>query len=362
MTDTPHPLAEAFRQSSRGDVIEVEPGTYPGFLMGFNNPHRQDNVFDGVQGVVLRARLPRTVTLDSGGSDTLLIQQPVDGPHFRDIAFVGLRIRTGGSAAVRFDSGGRYHGFEFHDIHITGEGRTPKWGVRIFSAGDVVFDGCLIEEIPLEHGIYSSNNIGPFLVQNTTIRNVGRAAIQLREVELSEAPVLPSAGRTIIRNNCFINPGRNDGASALTLTGCDVVDVVGNMFVSGFGDAHNSRGAIVAFGTPLYGKAFANGCITLTRNTMLWRNPDRAVVALSSTNRILMRGNTIATDTQVHPALDLSVAGAGPANRRVAVSGTDFGRGAFEARFKVRRLGSLLSDSEIEALEPGPHAATRCND
>ncbi|MFT5049119.1 MAG: hypothetical protein ACI8QZ_000509 [Chlamydiales bacterium] len=363
-TPSAHPIAEAFRQSDRGEIIAVEPGVYGGFLLGLNNPHRDDVVSFGVQGVVLRARVPGTVTIETQGSDTILIQQPQNSEPFRDIAFVDLTIRTGDAAAVRFGQGGPYWGFHFHRVQITGAGRNALWGVRIYSGGDILFDECLIEDIPLEHGIYASNNVGAFTVKDSTIRNVGRAAIQFREVSTSEVPGIgPSRGRTRILNNTFVNTGKNDGASALTLRGTHLVQVIGNTFMNGFGPDAHSRGAVVASGAPLYGKPFANHCLLMLRNQILYRNPDRALVAISSTGRVMLRANTLATDTVIHPALDLSVPGAGPLNGRLAMLRNSFGRGAMQAHIKVRRFGNtLLTPAEIAALAPNDGFSWRCAD
>jgi len=363
-TPSVHPLAEAFRQSDRGEIISVDPGVYEGFLLGLNNPHRDDVVFSGVQGVVLRARIPGTVTIDTNGSDTILIQQPQDSPPFRDIAFVDLTIRTGTAAAVRFGQGDPYWGFHFHRVHITGAGKYPLWGVRIHSGGDILFDECLIEDIALEHGIYASNNAGAFTVKDSTIRNVGRAAIQFREISLNEASdAIPSRGRTRILNNWFVNTGKNDGASALTLRGTHIVDVIGNVFLNGFGSDPHSRGAVVASGTPLYGKPYANHCLLMLRNRIMYRNPDRAVVAISSTQSAMLRANTIATNTVIYPALDLSVPGGGPINGRLALARNDFGRGAMQARIMVRRFGnSVLTLDEIDSLAPSDGFSWRCTD
>ena len=359
---TAHPIAKAFRLSRRGDVIELEPGNYRGFLMGNSNPHRQDNVPEGVQRIVVRARIPGSVQLTTPGSDTIIIQQPADSVPFADIAFVGLEIETGTASAIRFSKADTYWGFEFHDIHITGGDRNPLWGVRIYSAGDTLFNRVLIEDITFEHGIYASNNVGRFVVRDSTIRNVGRAAIQLREVDLNEEPsIQPSSGKVRILNNVFEDTGKYDGASALTLQGSHIVEVIGNAFINGFGPDMRSRGAIVASSDPKYGKSHANECLLLQDNLIFYQNPDRAVVSVTSTGNAMLRDNVVVTNSVIYPAVDIDVAGRGPLNGTFSMTGTVFDRHTVATPKRVRDMGQLLSTMQIRALAPPPSFSWRCD-
>jgi len=106
----------------------------------------------------------------------------------------------------------------------------PKWGLAPFYTSDWIFDGGVIMNVGVEHGVYLHNTVGDTRFSNTIITRVGRTAIQKadRRIENPYDPVLvgtggdtggPGQGQVIYRNVQASETALNDGGGSYTIVG-----------------------------------------------------------------------------------------------------------------------------------------------
>ncbi len=326
-----NPIADALDLAGPGTVINLDPGDYPGFTLGFgkNQPWSADTS-GGHPGSPVRVVGSGRVRIrpKDGGGDTLSIDQKQPNGHF---VFKNLEFEPGYRAAIMFfqQRGGRTHdGFHFEDCdiigsfdHATGAGKKSKWAVWGQNMNDFVFRGfsrpARIENIQQEHGFYIQNPQGPILIENVRARRLGRTFCQFTA---REKDGLPGIGAVTVKNcdveDIGLSPwDGHKGGSAFTVAGRMTGPVLfeRNRYRAGFA-AELKRltkngmpygtGALVVWDA---GERVPNAAVTLRDNDFEFAEGcgDRPVVAIGGCDRVSIVGANRFVSGGPQPALSL---------------------------------------------------------
>jgi hypothetical protein len=235
-TASTNPIAEALRNASPGSVIEVEPGDYPSFRLGFGRGAENADVSGTkVSPIVVRALAqgPGRVRIRTKGkSDALMIDQKKPVAY---ITFEGLEFEPGYRSAVIFyrQHGGAVHrGFRFVDCdiiggwdHVKAAGVQSKWGVSGHRIADFEWIGLrrpsIIRDLKSEHGFYLQNCAGNVTIENVEATRLGRTFCQFT-ARSSDGPA--GLGHVVVKNCRISDTGiaagdAYKGGSAFTITG-----------------------------------------------------------------------------------------------------------------------------------------------
>ena len=310
--DSPNAIPRALEFAAPGAVVELLPGTYPPFKIGFGN-HDPENsrTVGGQPGLPIVIRGRQGVRVEHRDrADTLGISHtvPVAHIHFENIEFV-----PGYRSAIMFydlEDTQAHVGFHFYDCRIVGRwdhptktGETSKWGVLGHDLSDFVFAGrngrAVVRDIRLEHGFYLQSPRGNITLENIDASRLGRCFVQITARERSGPP---GRGLVTIRNNHVNDTGISDwdnfkGGSAFTIAGgleyCTIL-VEGNRYRAGFdpklvhltgeGAAYGT-GALVAWDG---GEARPNGNLLLRGNDFEIEKSagDRPLVKIGACERV----------------------------------------------------------------------------
>lgn len=247
-----HPIVAALAKAGPGSVIEIAPGAYRSFSIGFSKP----NAFNAGsvsgrpgQPITLRASGEVRILADEKTSDTIAIAQQVPCAH---ITFEGFTIEAGYRAGVMFYKVGpdqTHDGFRFVDCsirggfdHATAQGRNSKWGVWGHKLNDFEFRGvrapAVVRDIRAEHAFYLQNSSGLTVLENVHGIRLGRTFAQFT-ARPSDGP--PGSGtirveRCYVEDACIAAGDNYKGGSALTLAGRHAGTVIfkNNVVRSGF--------------------------------------------------------------------------------------------------------------------------------
>lgn len=230
------PIAEALRHAGPGSVIDVGPGDYPAFRLGFGRG-RQNADASGTEFAPITVRAlgragQRARIRAKGGSDALMIDQKKPVAY---ITFEGLEFEPGYRSAVIFyrQAGGAVHrGFRFLDCdiiggwdHVKAAGAKSKWGVSGHRIADFEWSGrtrpSIIRDLKNEHAFYLQNCAGDVLIQNVEATRLGRTFCQFT-ARSSDGP--PGLGNITVRDCRISDTGlaagdAYKGGSAFTVTG-----------------------------------------------------------------------------------------------------------------------------------------------
>jgi len=246
----PNPIAFALQRSGPGSMIQVQPGDYPSFAVGFDKQSPWNaRTSGGTAGQPVVVRGLGGVRIRRSGNDTIAISQGVRNGH---ITFENLEIEPGDRAGIMFYKCGpnqMHEGYRFYDCdilgawdHRTASGVTSKWGVWGHSLKDFEFKGrtrpARIENLRHEHGFYLQNPRGDMTIENVAAARLGRTFCQFT-ARANEGP--EGVGTITVRNcrvtDCCIAAGDNyKGGSAFTVAGRITGTVVfeRNVYRSGF--------------------------------------------------------------------------------------------------------------------------------
>ncbi len=260
-----NPIARALELAQPGSVIDLAPGEYPAFAIGFGQA-ADDNAITtgGANGrpIIVRAHGKVKIRRHRDGGDTIaLVQQK----RFGYVTFEGLTIEASYRAAVMFyavEPGQSHDAIRFLDCHIEGnydhlrkQGADSKWGVYGRALRDFEWRGqrgrSTIRDLQHEHAFYLQNPAGDILIENTDASLLGRTFLQVVS-RPHEGP--PGNGRITLRNNriedACVAPGDNfKGGCTLTFAGRHrgTVWLENNVIRTGFDD---ERRALTAPGDP----------------------------------------------------------------------------------------------------------------
>ncbi len=260
-------IAAALSKAGPGTVIELSPGVYEPFSIGFGKPASWNaQTSGGLPGQPITVRANGDVRIAGNKtSDTIAIQQAQRCAH---ITFEGLTIEPGYRAGVMFyrcNPGQMHEGFRFIDCKILGgydhrteSGHATKWGVWGHSLKDFEFRGlrapAVVRDIRNEHAFYLQNSCGDVTIENVSAARLGRTFVQFT-ARASDGP--PGRGtirveRCVVEDACIASGDNYKGGSALTLAGNHAGTVIfkNNRVRSGFAKelAHLTR-AGAPFGT-----------------------------------------------------------------------------------------------------------------
>jgi len=235
-TPSTDPIAEALRNAGPGSVIDVEPGDYPSFRLGFGRGAQNADT-SGTEFAPIRVRAlgsgPKRVRIRTkGGSDALMIDQKKPVAY---ITFEGLEFEPGYRSAIIFyrQGGDAVHrGFRFLDCdiiggwdHVKAAGVQSKWGVSGHRIADFEWSGVsrpsIIRDLKNEHGFYLQNCAGDVTIQNVEATRLGRTFCQFT-ARSSDGPA--GLGHITVKNCRISNTGlaagdAYKGGSAFTVTG-----------------------------------------------------------------------------------------------------------------------------------------------
>ena len=325
-----NPIAAALGQARPGDVVELGPGTYPGFSIGFNKDAPWNaRTSGGRPGLPVTVRgVGGLVRIDPrGGGDTIALSQAHKNGFFR---FENLEIVAGSRAAIMFFKAGGdqvYEGFEFFDCdidggydHVAKRGRNSKWGVWGHSLKDFVFAGRMrpatVTDIRREHAFYLQNPKGDITLENIHAARLGRTFCQFT-ARPGDGP--PGVGTITVRNcrvedACIAEGDGYKGGSAFTVAGRLTGDLIfeDNSYHAGMtpGIARLTRpgqpygtGAFVAWD----GGGQPNGRLVLRNNTFVMApgTGDRPVVSIGGCREVRIEGNNRFTSGGRVPCLEL---------------------------------------------------------
>jgi hypothetical protein len=248
-----NPIARALEASQPGSVIELAPGDYPAFAVGFSKPADDNAVTSGGSAgrpVRVRARgAPVRILPHAQGGDTIAFVQQVPHGH---LVFEGLTILPSYRAAVMFYQCApqqSYASIHFLDCHIEGgfdhlrqRGPRSKWGVWGQGLSDFQWRGLRgrskVLGIQEEHAFYLQNPRGPIWIENVDARELGRTFLQLT-ARAEEGP--PGRGKVVVKNCriedvCLSAGDGFKGGSALTFAGRHqgTIWLEGNVVRAGF--------------------------------------------------------------------------------------------------------------------------------
>jgi hypothetical protein len=309
----PNPIAAALRSAKPGSRIELEPGDYPGFGIGFKKQAPWNAQISGgtkAAPIVVHGKgLVRIV----GKGDTISVSQDVKNGF---ITFENLVIVPGYRAGVIFAQGRGdwvHEGYRFYDCdilgewnHLTDSGNSSKWGLWGQSLKDFEFKGVTrparVRDIRREHGFYILNPRGDVTIENVEAARLGRTFCQFTARARNGAP---GVGTLTVRNcrveDCCLAAGDNfKGGSAFTVAGRLTGTIVfeRNTYRAGFvpelarltkPGAPYGTGAFVAWDG---GEAEPNGTLILADNRFEFAPGcgDRALVALGGCRVVELRG------------------------------------------------------------------------
>ncbi len=249
--NTRQSIAAALSKAGPGSVIELAPGVYEAFSIGFNKPSAWNVRASGglpSQPVIVRGN--GNVTIAAGkASDTIAISQAIRCGHF---TFEGLTIEAGYRAGVMFYKCGpdqQHDGFRFIDCkilggynHLQAQGRPSKWGVWGHNLKDFEFRGsrapAVVRDIRSEHAFYLQNSRGDITIENVHAHRLGRTFAQFTARENDGAPGTGTirVERCHIEDACIAAGDNYKGGSAITLAGRHVGTVIfkNNVVRAGF--------------------------------------------------------------------------------------------------------------------------------
>lgn len=330
-----NPIADALRQARPGSVIELDPGTYPPFTMGFqsNSPANVKVSGEPGQPIVVAGKGPGVQIYGVEG-DTIAIDQahPVAYITFRNLAIV-----PGKRAGVMFyqRGDGRVHrGFTFEDCdilgrydHLKGVGKRSRWGVWGHRLVDFRFAGvsrpARIEDISDEHAFYLLNCEGTVTIERVHASNLGRTFCQFT-ARAAQGP--PGTADVVVRDcvvedACISRLDGFKGGAAFTLAGRlpGTFLFENNVYKAGFREPYR---ALTTPGRPYGTGAFAawesdeegpNGLLVLRDNQFGFATGcgDRPVVSIGACARVLIVGQNRFHSGSDQPALELD-----PVNRQ----------------------------------------------
>ena len=327
-----NPIKSALELAGPGTIIELNPGDYPAFGIGFSKKSPWNAQASGgtpIKPVIVRAKGRVRVVPGKHGGDTITINQAVPNGHF---LFQGITIVPGYRAGLFFfklEHGASHEGFRFWDCNIEGEwnhignsGRTSKWGVWGHSLKDFEFVGkrtpSIIRDLRYEHGFYIQNPRGNVLIENVQAYRLGRTFCQFTARVRDGA----AGTGTILVKNCDVRDvglSRDDGfkgGAAFTIAGRlgGIVQLENNRYRAGF-DAQ-----LTQLTRP--GKPYGTGAVAIwdagetERNTLVVLKDndfefaqncgDRAVVSIGGCERAQLLGkNRFVAGNRQRPALEL---------------------------------------------------------
>jgi hypothetical protein len=343
-----NPIADALERAGPGSLVDLGPGDYPAFTIGFgrDTPANADTS-GGLPGRPIVVRGSGTTRV-VGQDDTIAIDQRRPNGY---ITFRDLTIVPGTRAGVIFyrQDGERAHvGYSFEDCDVLGDwdalrvtGTRSKWGVWGHSLSDFRFVGtrrpARVERLALEHAFYLQNQRGPITIENVHARELGRTFVQITARE-SEGP--PARGDIVLRDCEVEDVGLaagddHKGGSAFTFAG----RIQGTILVercryrAGFraelraltvGDAPYGTGALVAWQG---GESEPNDTLILHDDRFEFAPGcgDRPVVSIGGCRRVSIVGECAFVSGGMQPALALDPVESdgrltSPANGRVVLA------------------------------------------
>ena len=229
-----NPIAAALSRSRPGDVIQLAPGDYPAFAIGFKKDADWNaRTSGGMPGQPVTVRGTGKVRIVGGGSgDTIGFSQQVPNRH---ITFENLTIVPAGRAALMFNKASAnqvYEGFRFYDCDILGSwnhafdsGKTSKWGVWGHSLKDFEFAGrrrpAVIRDIRHEHAFYLQNPRGDVTIRNVQATQLGRTFCQFTARPNEGRPGVGTitVADCVIEDVCIAKGDGYKGGSAMTFAG-----------------------------------------------------------------------------------------------------------------------------------------------
>lgn len=323
-----HPIVAALEGSQPGSLIQLQPGDYGPFTLGFDNVKPNNSRTNGgAEGV--------PVIIDGGGrarivgrdGDAISINQQIPVQY---VTFRNLTIQPGARAGVLFfkQNGPIHRGFAFEDVdiiasfdHATGQGGKSKWGVWGHSLADFRYAGvrrpARIENIRYEHAFYLQNPRGDMTIENVHARQLGRTFCQFT-ARRSEGP--EGVGKITVRDCVVEDVGLSEwdgykGGSAFTVAGRlrGTILFENNQYRAGFertltrltkGGKPYGTGAFVAWRAP--GEE-PNGTLILRDNEFRFADGcgDRPVVSIGGCDKVLIIGNNRFYSGGSQPALSL---------------------------------------------------------
>jgi hypothetical protein len=328
-----NPIAQALAICAPGGLIELAPGDYPSFAVGFAKPSDWNAATSGgtrSSPITVRAMGDVRIVPRSSG-DTIAIAQQVTCGY---ITFEGLTIVCGYRAGVMFykcGAGEQHQGFRFRDCnldggfdHVRGEGQNSKWGVWGHSLADFEFRGVrsrvYVRNLRHEHGFYIQNSQGDVLIEKVDAGRLGRTFVQFT-ARPGDGP--PGRGTITVRDCsvedvCIARGDDYKGGSAFTVAGRHAGKLVfeRNRYRAGFvrGVAALTREG-VPYGTGAFvawdARGEPNGTLILRDNDFEFAAGcgDRPVVSLggcrevqiSGKNRFVSGGNAVALEIDPPP-------------------------------------------------------------
>ncbi len=205
-----NPIARALELSKPGTLIELAPGDYPAFAVGFERPADDNAITNGganSRPVTVRALGRVRVLRHADGGDTIaFVQQKRHG----FLIFEGLTIQASYRTAVIFyevGPGQSHDSIHFLDCHIEGgydhlrrTGKESKWGVYGRALKDFQWRGVrgrsTIHDIQHEHAFYLQNPAGDIRIENVDASRLGRTFLQVTS-RIAQGP--PGAGKITVR-------------------------------------------------------------------------------------------------------------------------------------------------------------------
>lgn len=382
----PNPIATALSMAGPGSRIELLPGDYPGFSIGFNtnDPHNARSAGgDRHSPVVVEARMGVRIVPKPNPGDTISIHQDVRNGH---VTFRGLEIMPGTRAGIMFfkQGGGRTHdGYRFLDCHIRGNfdhvakrGKRSRWGVWGHNMRDFEFRGergrAVIEKIGDEHAFYIQNPRGDITIENVDARYLGRTFCQFTARKREGGP---GVGNITIRNCKVEDVGLGGpwdgfkGGTAFTVAGRITGTILfeRNIYRAGFDPRYRvltkapapyGTGALVAWDG---GEKESNGTLVLKDNDFEFAKGcgDRAVVSIGACRDVQIVGNNRFIAGGKEPALALDPVTRGqnprlvnPPNGKVFVAPTTRVEGLLTVRGEEAPLASLSAPRKFKKRTP----------
>jgi hypothetical protein len=308
VTSSTYPLADALAASQPGDVILLDDGVHPGFMIGstsgsgYNAGEVHDVDICGSANTTIMPPVDWT-------SDTLAIVDQVPTSHLR---FWHLRIEGGTRAAVMFFQPGAtsstiYEGFHFNDVvidggynHETGTGLASKWGVLSYHLADFRWIGGGVNNIKREHAFYFHNNAGDVLIQGVSSRHTGRTFVQVVQ---RAGEGMQGAGVLTVEDCVIEDCALTDGGSCITVAGhAGGAIIQNNTLIMGAnpaldrgGSSFPATGAIVVWApndADIWSNlTYQNGPVTVLGNDFEVQDGDRAIGNFGASEALTVRDN-----------------------------------------------------------------------
>lgn len=369
-----NPIAEALQMCAPGGLIELFPGDYPAFSLGFSKAsHWNAATSGGTRSSPILVRGIGEVRIVPGsGGDTISINQQM---RCGFVTFEGLTIQCGYRAAVMFYKVAEpalHEGFRFIDCNIEGDwnhiaasGNNSKWGVWGQRLKDFEFKGvrrrAVVRNIRHEHAFYLQNSCGDITIENVDASRLGRTFVQFT-ARPGDGPV---GTGTILVKNCTVEDAcisRGDdfkGGSAFTLAGRHLGTTIfeGNRYRAGFSSGIQTltrdgvpygTGAVVSWD----GRGERNGTLILKDNVFEFAPGcgDRAVVSLGGCREVQIVGKNRFISGGKTPALDLDP----PPTSGIATNPNLAIRVAETTEYQgsVRIAGETASKKQLAELAP----------